>query len=182
MTDRSFYGGGTATAPVYESLFTSQIPNFLDQPDAAGITVGTTMLFAVPGQVAGIRWYTPATATGVTPKALLYRFDSDSTGTQLASKDWTGLVFGSGWNQILFNAPIVVAASPAMYVPAVWTDRYTATNFLLQSAIVNGHITAPANQAGIRNGRFHEPSAAPAYPDVEFNQTGYFVDVLFTAS
>jgi hypothetical protein len=167
---------------VSESLFTTQTPTLTDVDDGGvNITLGTLMTFAVAGNVAGVRWYAPTTQPSITPKASLYRYTSESSGVLLAGPKDIAAPIGGGWTQVLFDAPVAVQAAPTKYVVAVWTNRYTATPFLLQTPIVNGNITAPADVGGQGNGRFIEPSVAPAYPDSTFHSTSYFVDVLFDA-
>jgi hypothetical protein len=180
-TSRRFYPGAAGAAPVYESLFTTQVPTVTDAADGTPITVGTLLTFAVAGSVAGVRWYVPASAPSVTPRGLLYRWDSEPTGTLLAGSDFAGVTWGAGWHQTLFGTPVAVDTSHK-YLPAVWTDRYTATSFLLQADLVNGNITGLVDSADHANGRYVEPSPVPAYPTNSFHATAYFVDVLFAAS
>lgn len=170
-------------APV-ESLFTNQIPASLDNSDSGTIyTMGTLMKFAVPGRVLGIRWYAPQIAVTVTPRGLLYRYDGELNGTLLAAKDFGPITYGAGWTQILFDAPVNVDADPTWYIPAVLTNRYTATPGLLSNAIVNGNVASLANGGGHANGRYAVASVdSTAYPTEQFGAASYFVDVLFQAS
>lgn len=164
-----------------ESLFTVQTPVSGNLSDAApGLTLCTLWTPAVNGNVTGIRWFFPVTAPAVNPIGVLYQRTDDSTGTLLAQKTFTS-VPSATWGTVMLDTPVAVTAGTYYYV-GVWSpDRYVASaDFFEGSSLVNGNLTAPADDPGIprRNGRFNM-SGAPAYPNGQFNETSYFADVLF---
>lgn len=169
-----------------ESIFTSQTPVTPDADDGPS-TLATVFTTAVAGTIDGIRWFTPTTlpSGGVGAcQALLYRWDSDVTGTLLGQVSFGPLVAGT-WNSVNFAAPIAILAGGQRYVAAIFTpNHYCFTNFVFtSSAITNGNLTAIQNNNAIpaRNGKFIQ-NATPAYPTQMFRESNYFVDVLFTAS
>lgn len=160
-----------------QTLFGSTVPALLDIDNGAGINLGTLMTFSIPGKVNGIRWYVPLTQTALTPHAAFYQYVSESVGTDLADLNFGPIVYGSGWNTVLFNTPVPVVANQ-QYVASVWTQHYAATNHVFDTNLVNGSITGIANGVGHANGRFFQ-DPSPNYPTTSFNASSYFVDVLF---
>jgi hypothetical protein len=160
---------------VAESIFTSQTPGAPNESDGP-YTLGTVFSASVPGRITAIRWYFPSTLPGGTVQGLLYR---ESTGALLDSVNFSGSPAAGTWNVATFASPIDIDAA-TNYVAAVLTpDRYVATVGLFNgTAISNGHLTAPADDAGLRNGRFNSGGTA-TYPTGSFGGNGYFVDVVF---
>lgn len=167
-----------------ESIFTSQVPvqtNFLE---GLPVTLGTLFTAAVNGTIDGGRWRFPDTLPVGTVQWLLYRWNSDASGTLLAQESFVAPV-ASTWNTVNATVPVNITAGQR-YVTAVFTPngRYVFTNnFFSASGVTNGNLTAPQDDAvtPARNGKFVQ-NAAPAYPTNSFNATCYFVDVLFTAA
>ncbi len=177
-----------------ESLFTSQTPAGFAF-DATGISLGTTMTFAVAGVVKGVRYYAHTTLSGGTYTGGLYSVDTSDggsldpgtgTGTQLASANFGTLTAGT-WNTVLFGAAVSVSANTPYRVTGYSSvGRYGSTTNLFSSAITNGNITATAHNgtAGgktIRNGTYNYATGI-SYPNDHFGGEGYFVDVIFEAS
>lgn len=158
-----------------ESIFTSQTPGFPNETDGP-YTLGTVFSSSVPGRVTGIRWYFPTTAPGTTVVGILYR---ESTGAVLGTVNFSATPVAGTWNVATFASPIDIDAT-TNYVTAVLTqDRYVATGGLFNgTAITNGHLTAPADDVGLRNGRFNSGGTA-TYPTGSFGANGYLVDVVF---
>lgn len=177
-----------------ESLFTSQTPAGFAF-DAAAISLGTTVTFAVAGVVKGIRFYAHTTLSGGTYTGGLYSVDtSDSgsldpgggTGTQLASQNFGTLTAGA-WNTVTFGSPVSVSANtPYRATGYSSVGRYGSTTNLFASAITNGNIAGVAHNATaggktIRAGTYNYATNI-SYPNDHFNVEGYFVDVIFEAS
>lgn len=166
-----------------ESIFTTQTPAVGDANDGPS-TLGTLFTTAVAGTIDGIRWYVPTTLPSSTCDALLYRWDSDTTGTLLGQVSF-GTLTANTWNSVNFASPISIVAGGQRYVACIFTpDHYDYTNFFFTSSgVTNGNLTAPQNDdvTPAHNGKFIQ-NATPAYPDQTFRQNCYFVDVLFTAS
>lgn len=161
------------------SLFGSQTPagNFTD----VGLTLGTRIRMTVAGNITGLRWYTPNVLPASPVQWFVVHYDPANDGTPFgtyANGTFSGLVANT-WKSVGFN-PVTVSAGTEV-VAEVWTsDNYVATGHFFDSAVTNGPLVGPADDAVTprRNGRFIG-GAAPAFPTSGFNATGYFVDILF---
>lgn len=159
------------------SLFTSQVPAATNGNDATPYSLGTVFETSTPGQVTHIRWRFPDTLPSGTVTGALYEWDSDATGTLLASATFTSPVAGA-WNTVAIT-PQAISAS-ARYVAVVHTpDRYVATNGFFSTALTNSPLTAPADSGSVHNGKLAS-SGSLTYPDGSFGSACYFVDVVFT--
>jgi len=162
------------------SLFTSQLPANGDAWETSGVMIGTLLTFAISGQVTGCRWRYPAVLPASPVVAKLYQYGSESSGTELASATFSSPTAGA-WNTVNFGSPVTVVTG-TKYLTAVWSNRdYVRTDSFFSSALTNGYITAPADSAGGRNGKF-EFTNTPKYPGFDQSGACYFVDVLFTPS
>lgn len=162
--------------PDPEFIFTSQLPASPNQTDGT-YTLGTVFTSNVDGQVVGIRAYVGGVPS-TSPLGLLYRFNSNTDGTLLASRAF-GTLTPNAWNSILFTTPVDILAGD--YFVAAWgpTNNYSATaNFFASSGVTNGHLTAPQATGPRLNGKF-KTGASAVYPDQAFNDGCYFVDPLF---
>lgn len=167
-----------------ESIFTTQVPANPDFLEGAAVTLGTLFTTAVNGTITGGRWRFPNTLPVGTVQWLLYRWNSDASGTLLAQESFVAPVAGT-WNTVNATTPVAVTAGQR-YVTAIFTPngRYVFTNgFFTSSGVTNGNLTAPQDDAvtPARNGKFIQ-QGFPSYPTNSFNATCYFVDVLFTAA
>lgn len=162
-----------------ETVFTGLTPAVGDAADAVSYTLGTLITSDADGSIIGVRWYFPTQSPGGTVIGVVYSYDSETSGTELARANFVNPTLGD-WNTAIFASPVAMTAT-TKYVAAVWTPlRYVYTLNGLDSSIVNGHLTAPANQAGVqRNGRFDfaSSSTGPAYP-AGGGGTNYFADLL----
>lgn len=169
-------GGG------YTNIYTSQTPALPDANDAVAYTLGTLFTSSTNRQIAGIRWFFPTTLPSQPVIGVLYTWDSDTTGTELARATFVGAVAGQ-WNQVTFTVPVNITGG-TKYVAAIWTkDHYVATTGqFVGNSISNGGLTAPADDSGtpVRNGRldFSGSSTGPAYPGTAASGSGFFADVL----
>lgn len=168
------------------SIYTSQTPGFPDENNGAGISLGVLFTSSLDGTVNGIRWYFPATTiTGGSVIGLLYSYDSETTGTELARATFSSPTAGT-WNTVTFSSPVAITAT-TRYVASVWSpNRYVASAAQFASAISNSPLTAPADDGVTprHNGRFNTLNSAdnPVYPAGSFGSGGYFVDVVFDSS
>lgn len=170
------------------NLFTSQTPSSTNNSDGTPtIVTATTLVFAVSGEVTGVRYYATDNTDGTWTGYLWQPTASDSSaaGTLLASK--VGSVPSGGtWNTITFDTPVAVSAGVAYRVGIHSGDgRYVFTGSFFAGQLVNGDITGIANGATVggltlSNGTFRIDSAA-GYPSSGGGGC-YFADVEFTAS
>lgn len=162
-----------------ESLFTDQVPAETAADDGTPFTLGTLITADTAGTVDGIRWRFPAVLPDGSVVGVLYAYDTETTGTELASATFVAPVAGV-WNTVLFASPVGISAL-TKYVAAVWTpNKYVYSGDFFVAALTNGHLTAPAHTAEQHNGKYHLGGATPTYPGSTFNENCYFVDVLFT--
>lgn len=171
------------------SLFTSQTPSSGDNSDGApGISLGTAVRFAVDGQVAGIRFFSTVTISGVYTGEFWEVTAADpngSGGTRLATKTMGAPPTSAGWNTITFDTPVTIDTAK-LYKAALFSGdgRYVLTPAFFGSGLVNGDLTSDANGdnpvglGNLNNGSF-TINAAASYP-TGGGGSCYFVDVLFT--
>lgn len=167
-----------------ESIFTDQYPVSTNNLDGDNVyDLGTVGTNAVPGTIGGLRWPFPDELPGIPVVGSLYRWISNTSGTLLAQKTFTGGIAGQ-WNTVLFDTPVEVDADD-VWVAVVTTDRYVITGSVFDDGpIVNGNLTAVADTSEMHNGKLNAwpGGGGPAYPQSSFGSACYFVDVLFEAS
>lgn len=162
-----------------ESIFTSQTPLAGDASDATQYTLGTVWTPAVNGTVTHIRVFAPASAPGSAFVGILFRVDSDTTGTEL-SRATFGALTPLAWNTVVLSSPVAVTAG-TYYCAAYRTpDRFVlTTSFFTSSGVVNGNLTAIQSGSPYGNGRLH---VGDGFPEVTSSQqSNYFADVVFEA-
>lgn len=162
MTDRLWTGGETIG-----------LPNNSDG-GAAGITTAITTQFLSAGNVTGIQYRAPDTATGTWMIAMWEVTATDDTpaGTLLASKTVT--VSPGVFQDLLFDTPVAIVPTTKVYRFGVWNSqgRYVATLGVFSGFDITspgGFIKAWHNGddtvglGSIRNGSFKD-NAALTYP------------------
>jgi len=159
-----------------ESLFTDQIPSGTFE-DGLSLSLGTRITFAVPGTISKVRWYAPATLPDSSVFANVFGLDELKKAG--ADVTFTGLV-PSTWCEIPVASPVAVTAGQT-FVPAIRTpSRYVAST----------GASTPPSPFPITNGNLSTPTPAGYYsifggdgtvqwPDSNFNNGCYFVDVVF---
>lgn len=166
-----------------QSIFTSEIPALTDANDSTRYTLATLFTPAVNGTITHGRWFFPVTAPSRAPVFALFQRTNDASGTQLGLTATFSLAsYAPGWRTVALASPAAVAAGAYYYAAVKTEDRYVATGGFFGGALVNGQLTAPADNAGIprRNGRFNDFGAqdVPDYPD-SGGGACYFADVVF---
>jgi hypothetical protein len=154
-------------------------------PDSAPATVSTADENAVElgmkfrsdaaGTVTGVRFYKGDSNTGTHTGRLW-----SSTGALLATVTFTGET-ASGWQQALFSSPVPVAANTTYVVSYFAPEGYYSSS--------SGYFSLSADRAPLHglaagvdgpNGVFRY--GASAFPTDTYNNTNYWVDVVFNAS
>lgn len=175
------------------SLFTSQTPASGDNSDGTpGITLSTSMRFAVDGEISAIRFFSTVTISGSYTGALYQvtagdRDPGPGTGTLLASKVLGVAPDSAAWNVITFDTPVAVTAG-VLYRAAMFSGagRYVNTNDFFTADLVNGNITAdadgdnPTALGTLTQGAFQIDTILN-YPRTAGSKACYFVDVVYTA-
>lgn len=161
-----------------QSLFTTQVPTIPDAADGSdNYSMGTYFRPAVNGTITHIRWYFPITPQpgGQAPKAGLFRFTDQ---VKLSGADVSFAVPGNlgGWNQVALSSPVPVVAE-VVYAAAIWTPlRYVASSGASSPwPLTNGQLSTPATAGRFTSGA----SGNVDFPNANFNEGCYFVDVVF---
>jgi hypothetical protein len=175
-----------------ESLFTSWTPTSTNENDGApGIATALKFSSAVAGVVKGVRFYRTTTDGGIyTVRLWLVTAGEEDpgpgAGTELANKTFGGTAT-TGWNDVLFDTPVSIAADTLYAVERHNTQgRYVAEGGGLAFSVTVGNLTAwGANQSGdwpalgtVRNGTYRF-AAAGNYPNQFSGAPNYGVDVIF---
>jgi hypothetical protein len=177
-----------------EQLFTTEVPSGTNFFENGPVTLATTITFAVDGVVKGGQFRAPINPQG-TYQYVLYQCSQEDVpmgngeGFALGTKT-AGAMTADSYNSTLFDADIPVVAGQ-VYKIAIRSDlgSYCATgNFFTGAALTNGNITALEstvfNGSVIPVGSYYNGTYCPnitEYPDQMFNNTCYFVGVLFEA-
>ncbi|NKL29845.1 DUF4082 domain-containing protein [Rhizobium leguminosarum bv. viciae] len=161
----------TVTGPTFTSLFGGATPAVVNTNDTAAVELGVKFQSSVAGTVSGIRFYKSSLDTGTHSGSLW-----SSTGTRLATLTFTNET-ASGWQNASFTSPVTLTPGQtytASYHTNVGNYSTTANYFL--SNVTSGPLTAPASGNGVYN------YGNSAFPTTSFDQTNYWVDVMFNPS
>ncbi len=143
-------------------------PVLADSPDTSSVNLGVQFTPNVNGTITGIRFYKGPGNTGTHVGSLW-----DSSGDLLGQVTFTNESV-AGWQQANFSTPIAVTAGTtytASYLAP--GGGYAADAGALASAVTNGPLTVPAS------GGVYAYGTSSKIPDSTFNQTNYWVDVVF---
>lgn len=176
--------GGTITTvtPPTERVFPSNptpATPFLNQ--SGGVEVGNKFRASVPGFIKGVRFYRPNTAGGTYTGKLYAKTPGEETGTLLASATFAAGP-GGQWQEVLFSAPVQIAANQT-YMVTYYTPQgnYATTDgYFFSSGVTNGSLTALEDGVDGFNGMYR--LGGQGYPNNTWMSANYFVDVLFTAN
>ena len=175
--------GHSMTAPVSWSFTTAATPTYTVFPNTATPAIssvgntapqelGVKFESAVPGYIAGIRFYKGSGNNG-THVGYLYT----STGTLLASATFTN-ESAAGWQAVDFSSPVAIAAD-TVYIASYYApdgDYSANSGYFASSGVSSGPLTALSNTAAGGNGVY---SAGDVFPTSSFNAGNYWVDVDF---
>ncbi|WP_143535324.1 DUF4082 domain-containing protein, partial [Rhizobium sp. N122] len=161
----------TVTGPTFTSLFGGATPAIVNTDDTGAVELGVKFQSSAAGTVSGIRFYKSSLDTGTHTGSLW-----SSTGTRLATLTFTNET-ASGWQSATFSSPVTLTPGQtytASYHTNVGNYSTTANYFL--SNVTSGPLTAPASGNGVYN------YGNSAFPTNSFDQTNYWVDVMFNPS
>ncbi len=168
----------TITAPVSLpcpcSVFQpTATPALLNNNDGQAIEVGMKFKSSQDGYITGVRFY-KATGDNGTHIGHLW----SSGGTLLASVTFTGET-ASGWQQMSFPTPVAIEEDDT-YIISYHSSAnfYTATYNYFSNAVINGDLRALADGEDGPNGVYIY-SAVPAFPSSTYQQSNYWVDVVY---
>jgi hypothetical protein len=164
----SFTTGAVAQCPC--SIWQDGTPTgAAESPDPHAETIGVQFQASSSGYIAGVRFYKEPDNTGAHTGSLW-----SSSGTLLASGTFSNET-ASGWQELDFSAPVAVTAGTtyvASYFSSTGYPAFTAQG--LASAVTNGPLTALAG------GGVYVYGASNTFPTNTFNNTNYWVDVVYS--
>jgi hypothetical protein len=182
---------GPPTSNPAQSLFTAGV----DEPvgtfdEGTGLTLGTGIVFNVPGKVTHGRYRMPASPIG-SYDFVLYRSTGAATGTEVARATFTSVVAETWCTVELAGGGYTISTgtsgSGVGYFAAIYTSagRYVARGAYFTAPKISGNLyswqsgTNYLGDASRTNGNF---GSGNVYPDGSFNSSCYYADVVFVAS
>ncbi len=170
----------TASTTVSNLSFwpSTTIPPHPNEPDFNGpVEVGVKFTSDISGIIKGLRFYRGTTGSGPYTGSLW-----TSTGSLLAQATFT--VSGTGWQEVLFSAPIAISPDTT-YVASYHIGGgggYAAEGgYFGATGVDNGPIHALASGIDGGNGVFNY-GVAPTFPTRTYNSSNYWVDIIFTGN
>ncbi len=142
----------------------------------AALEVGVKFQADVSGYITGVRFYKYAQNTGPHVGSLW-----TASGTQLGSVTFTNET-ASGWQQANFATPIAITANTT-YVASYHMNAgsYAVTEPGFTTAVNTPPLHALASGASGGNG-VYRAGATSVFPNLTYNASNYWVDVVFTTS
>lgn len=163
---------GTVACPC--SLFGDAVPTTIDSNDSSPVTVGVKFTPSADGFISGLRFYKAAANTG-THTGTLYKSD----GTVLSTVTFAN-ESASGWQTASFGTAVPVNAGSTYVASYVAPNgHYSGDNeYFAYKNVNSGPLTALGGYAN-PNGVY---SVTGGMPGLSYQQTNYYVDVLFSTS
>ena len=169
----------TTAAPPCSGVCTiwpgTAVPTTLDAGPDDPVELGVRFTSDIAGAITGIRFFKSSGNIGTHVGNLW-----SSSGELLASATFLS-ESTSGWQQVEFAAPVFIAAN-TVYVASYSTTfgRYSAdANYFENSGVDAAPLHALASSVSQSNGVFAY-GAGSNFPNLGFNATNYWVDVMFT--
>jgi N,N-dimethylformamidase beta subunit-like, C-terminal/Domain of unknown function (DUF4082)/Bacterial Ig domain len=172
-----------SVTPAGSSLFAgTAVPDSSTIWDNNSVELGVQFSASTSGSIVGLRfWKDSINVPGVsndgtfTPIPHTAHLWLNSTQTLLASATFANET-ASGWQTVLFSAPVPITAGTTYTASYHTSGFYSANAGFFTTPRVNGSLTAPVN-AGVY---FYDRD--PIFPSLTFNSDNYWVDVLFSPS
>ena len=178
--DRALRSCAAAPPPVSGSTgvwngaaVTPDIPWYPDSP----ATLGMKFRSDVGGTVTGVRFYKGSSGNNGAHTGLLYA----TSGALLAQASFSG-ESASGWQTVTFSRPVTISPDTT-YIVAYWSASGYADSrgFFTSRGVNNGPLHAL--QSGVNGGNsVYVYGGAPQFPVYTWQDSNYWVDVVFTPS
>ena len=155
----------------------SASPVNVDSGPDISVELGVKFRSDVTGFITGIRFYKAAANSGTHLGDLW-----TTNGVLLSSATFTGET-ASGWQQVAFAAPVLIASN-TVYVASYHCNNghYSAdSNYFAVSGVDNPPLHVPASGPSGGNGVFGYGSGS-FFPNQTFQAANYWVDVVFVSS
>lgn len=149
-------------------------PATISSGDATAVEVGLVFQPNIDGYITGVRFYKSSGNTGTHTGSLW-----SANGTLLAQATFSTET-ASGWQTVSFATPVPVTAN-TVYIVSYHTNtgNYSVNNYYFLTGLTNGPLTAFADSA-VTSGNGVYIYGAGGFPTFTYNQTNYWVDVVFT--
>ncbi len=169
----SFTTGAPASNAYYSIWSPSAVPGTTSTSDSAAVELGVKFRADRDGLITAVRFYKGTANTGTHVGSLW-----TSAGALLGSVTFTGET-ASGWQQATFASPIAISAN-TVYVASYFAPvgRYAADGAYFNSGVDNVPLHALASGTSV-NGLYRYGSTAGSFPNLSYNATNYWVDVVF---
>jgi hypothetical protein len=150
----------------------SGTPALVNQNDGQALGLGMKFRSSVAGHVVAIRFY-KGDEDGGTHVGRLWT----AAGTVLATATFSGET-ASGWQEVALPSPVAINPGTT-YVASYHSSAgyYVVTDGYFTQAVVNGPLTALASGTDGANGVYRY--GASAFPNVGYQQSNFWVDVVF---
>ncbi|MFD2091856.1 DUF4082 domain-containing protein [Blastococcus deserti] len=157
------------------TLFGKTTPGHVDSLDTGTVELGTRFTSAEAGQVTGIRFYKSLANTGPHTGSLW-----TGTGQLLATGTFSNET-ASGWQTLTLASPVTITAGTSYVVSyKTTTGHYSAdAGYFTGKGAGGSPLTAPASTAAAPNGLY---VYGGGFPINSYNDTNYWVDVVFSPS
>jgi hypothetical protein len=151
----------------------STTPSNTLQNDGQPIQVGMKFRSSIDGFISGARFYKQAGNTG-THTAQLY----SNTGALLAQATFIN-ESASAWQEVAFSTPIAITAN-TIYIISYHSasGSYSADDNGFVQGVANGNLYAFADSE-VSGGNGVYKYGALGFPNLNFEESNYFVDVVF---
>jgi hypothetical protein len=152
------------------TLFDSSNPPNPSSSDSSSVEVGVRFYADVSGTITGLRFY-----RGIQNFGPHVAHIWTSSGKLLAAATFSS-ESTSGWQRVTFSKPVTITAG-VTYIASYHTNvgHYASSADFFDSQFDSGPLHAPAGNNGIYA---YGPSGS--FPTQSFQNTNYYVDVLFT--
>ncbi|WP_367765957.1 DUF4082 domain-containing protein [Arthrobacter sp. HS15c] len=165
-----------APAPCPCTVFSAtSVPSVAAENDINAVEVGMKFRSDIAGTVTGVRFYKGTSNTGTHTGHLW-----SATGTLLASVTFAGET-ASGWQQANFSAPVNITANTTYVVSYhAPSGHYAADSGYFGSSTDRPPLHGLASGVDGPNGVYRYGTSA--FPTDSYNNTNYWVDVVFNTS
>ena len=149
-------------------------PATVSSGDTGAVELGLVFQPNINGYITGVRFYKSSANTGTHTGSLW-----SANGTLLAQATFSAETT-SGWQTVSFASPVPVTAN-TVYVVSYHTNtgNYSVNNYYFLTGLTNGPLTAFADSA-VTSGNGVYLYGSGGFPTFTYNQTNYWVDVIFT--
>ena len=165
----------TATSTNLTMWPSTAVPGIADSGPDSAVELGVKFMSDTSGTITGIRFYKGSGNTGTHVGNLW-----TSAGSLMASATFSGET-ASGWQQVNFATPVSITAN-TVYVASYHTNvgHYSDDqNYFATSGIDSPPLHALANGVSGGNGVYAYGTGS-AFPNLTWNTSNYWVDVVFT--